>query len=189
MDHLEKYVYEHREEFDRAVPDLKVWGAIARELDGAPAPKIRRLPWYRRTRFLSAAAALVFAGVLGVYWCQQPTPVSEAPAVRNPPIVAADPDIAEMEAFYRARFDEGYALLAAYRPEPAVQRDLQQMDAVLEELRVELADAPVDARAAIVEAMIQHYKTKLELLEYILAQLRAAAPSDLNEANDEEISI
>lgn len=187
MDGLEKYVQQHREEFDQAVPDLKVWGAITRELNGATP--VRRLPWYRRTRLLSAVAALIFAGVLGVYWCQPHGPVSDAPATTPRAIAAADPEVAEMEAFYQARFEEGYAQLAALRPEPAVQRDLQQMDAALAELRVELADAPVEARAAIVEAMIQHHKTKLELLEYILTQLRAATPDDLNEANDDAISI
>ena len=187
MEPIEKYVHEHREEFDRSVPDLRVWAAISAELDTPPV-KVRRLPWYRRTRLLSVAAALVFAGVLGVYWCQQPAAISDGPVPAVQPIAAADPQLAEMEAFYAARFEQGYAQLAALQPEPAVQRDLQQMDAVLEELRIELADAPAGARAAIVEAMIQHYKTKLELLEYILAQLRAATPTDLNEAND-EISI
>ena len=186
MDRLEKYVKEHRSEFDRAVPDLKVWGAIAGQLPDAPPA--RRLPWYRRTQWVAAAAMLLFVGVVGVYWCSQPAEMSQTPAVANPMLASIDPELAKMEAFYQQRFAEGYAELAAFSPEPAVQRDLQQMDAVLEELRVELADAPPGARTAIVEAMLQHYKIKIELLEHILAQLRAAAPNDLNDDED-EISI
>ena len=182
MDKLEKYVREHREEFDRAIPDLRVWGELAAELD-RPVP-VRHLPWYRRPRLLAAAAALVLAGAMGVYWCQVPATITEYPATNGRPIAATE-DLPEWERQYQRQFAEGYAQLASLQPEPAVQRDLQQMDAVLEELRAELADAPVGAREAIVEAMIQHYQTKLELLEYILTQLRAATPTDLNEANDE----
>lgn len=182
MDDLEKYVREHREALDRAVPDLRVWGRITAQLDQA-AP-VRRLPWYRRTQMLVAAATVTLLGAVGVYWCQEP--VTNARVVPTElPVATADTPVAEWERPYQRQFAEGYARLASLGPEPAVQRDLQRMDAVLEELRVELADAPVGARQAIVDAMIQHYRIKLELLEYIAAQLRAAAPTDLNEETDE----
>ncbi len=70
-----------------------------------------------------------------------------------------------------------------------LDEELEKMDEVMSELRHELRANPGDER--VVRAMIQHYQTKLEVMSYILNQLREIEKekSELISGDDEAVTI
>jgi len=68
MDSLEKFIIDNRDGMDSAVPDLKVWAEIDKQMSAADAPplhvaKVR--PLRQRLRAAAAVAILLIAGGIG----------------------------------------------------------------------------------------------------------------------------
>jgi len=81
----------------------------------------------------------------------------------------------EAEAFYASRINEMKELVFQYAMDnPGIEEELElelsQLDSVYTELRKDLKDNA--ANEQVVEAMIQNYRIKLEILEDILHQLK-----------------
>lgn len=201
MDNLEAFIRENRSAFDAEQPHLRVWRGLEKRLDehaaAAPpqeagpdvetvaTPRLVALNTRRRTtyRVLSMAAlalVLIFAGgVIGANFF--------APSVEPLESLAEiSPEYGEMEQYFRQQIDERAAQLASYEVDPVVQQDLAQLDSVYRELALEIKKAPEAARAQVVAAMIENYRTKVDLLEHILDRMQTIQP----ETNDnDEIKI
>jgi len=65
--------------------------------------------------------------------------------------------------------------------------ELKSMDSVYVQLQKELKANPNDDR--IINAMIEHYQTKVEVMSYILDQLKTIRNENLNTSEDEKVSI
>jgi hypothetical protein len=65
--------------------------------------------------------------------------------------------------------------------------EMKSMDSVYVQLQKELKDNPDDER--IINAMIEHYQTKVEVLTYIVNQLKAIRNENQNTSEDEKVSI
>jgi hypothetical protein len=65
--------------------------------------------------------------------------------------------------------------------------ELKSMDSVYVQLQKDLKANPNDER--IINAMIEHYQTKLEVMSYIVNQLKAIRNGNLNNAKDEKVSL
>jgi hypothetical protein len=65
--------------------------------------------------------------------------------------------------------------------------ELKSMDSVYVKLQKELNDNPDDER--IINAMIEHYQTKVEVMTYIVNQLKAIRNENQNTNEDEKVSI
>jgi len=65
--------------------------------------------------------------------------------------------------------------------------ELQSMDSVYVELQKELRTNPNDQR--IVNAMIKHYQTKIEVMSYILEQLKQINTETENTGSHEKVTI
>jgi len=65
--------------------------------------------------------------------------------------------------------------------------ELQSMDSVYVELQKELRANPNDQR--IVNAMIKHYQTKIEVMSYILDQLKQINTETENTGSHEKVTI
>lgn len=178
MDRLEKFIVENRTEFDKAVPSLKVWAAIDRELE---SPRKVRFRLMYTLRIAAAVAVLLFVGGLGgVYFFQQ-----DQPSISLAEIA---PEYGELEQFYNVQVNERLNELATYRQVDAVASDLRQLDQILNDLRKELQDAPAGSEEQIVQAMIKNYKIKLEILERVLEKVQSTNQETLK-INNDEISI
>jgi hypothetical protein len=68
-----------------------------------------------------------------------------------------------------------------------LQKELKSMDSTYIQLQKELKANPNDDR--IINAMIEHYQTKVEVLSYILNQLKAIRNENHNKQEDEKISL
>ncbi len=65
--------------------------------------------------------------------------------------------------------------------------ELKSMDSVYVQLQKELKDNPDDER--IINAMIEHYQTKVEVMTYIINQLKAIRNENQNRTQDEKVSM
>jgi hypothetical protein len=66
-------------------------------------------------------------------------------------------------------------------------KEMQSMDSAYVSLQKELNANPSDER--IINAMIEHYQTKLEVMTYIVSQLKAIRNNNLNSQENEKVKL
>lgn len=163
-DRLEDFVRQHRDGFDVREPDPSLWLKINPENSGKR--KDQRLKWLR----YAAAAAVLFAGLsAGIYFITG--------AGSSPDKLYGDlyREILETEAYYTGIVNQKYSELEPFMvssPElkEELDYDLNELDQLYEELKEDLKDNV--GNPEVIEAMIQKYRTKVEILEDLLNQLK-----------------
>jgi hypothetical protein len=103
------------------------------------------------------------------------------------------PQYREVETFYVRQVNmlEGeildIAAIAGEEQKKILDEEMQNMDAAFRELQKELKANPSDER--IINAMIEHYQTKVEVMSYILSQLKQVKSENqqLNQENEKVI--
>jgi flagellar biosynthesis/type III secretory pathway chaperone len=68
-----------------------------------------------------------------------------------------------------------------------LMKEMKSMDSVYVSLQKELRANPDDER--IINAMIEHYQTKLEVMTYIVNQLKTIRNDNQNNAENEKINL
>src|SRR4030042_2113055 len=68
-----------------------------------------------------------------------------------------------------------------------LMNEMESMDSVYVQLQKELKANPDDER--IINAMIEHYQTKLEVMSFIVNQLKALRNENINTTENEKVSI
>ncbi len=68
-----------------------------------------------------------------------------------------------------------------------LEKEMKSMDSVYVQLQKDLKANPDDER--IINAMIEHYQTKVEVMSYILNQLKELRNENINTREDEKVSI
>jgi hypothetical protein len=68
-----------------------------------------------------------------------------------------------------------------------LQKEMKSMDSVYVQLQKELKANPNDER--IINAMIEHYQTKLEVMSFIVSQLKSIRNENQNSVRNEKTSI
>ncbi|KAF0131844.1 MAG: hypothetical protein FD155_368 [Bacteroidetes bacterium] len=176
-DSLEDFIRSNKEAFDELEPDPRLWEGIQSSLK-QPSKKIM-LPFLLK---ISTVAAIFIAGYffsMLVNTRPDAAPVAQAPSesirVLN-----------EAKAYYTQQIDERSQLvfqLASDKPELTedLKHEFEALDALYISLEKDLGDEV--ATETVVEAMIQHYRIKLELLEDMLMQLQAASGDKEKEAS------
>jgi hypothetical protein len=103
------------------------------------------------------------------------------------------PQYKEVENYYvhQVNLMEGELQTADFGSNPEqkiiLQNELKSMDSTYIQLQKELKANPNDER--IINAMIEHYQTKVEVLSYIVNQLKAIRNEKQNKKEDEKISM
>jgi hypothetical protein len=176
-DTLERYIRDHREALDSEIPDLKVWANIAKE---TPAKaKIVRISWQRSLLRAAASVALLVVGLgLGIWYARS----------SEPPVMAMSEvsnEYAELEQYFQNDIAGKQQKLAAFTGSQSaeVNEDLTQLDNVMAELRLELADVPAGNREQVVRAMIDNYKAKAAILERVLERLEESTKTETKNSN------
>ena len=80
------------------------------------------------------------------------------------------------------------ATLASYRQDGFVRADFQELDAIYEELKQELEKAPAGNEEQVIQAMINNYQTKIEILERVLEKVQSTGQTNLK-TEENEVSI
>lgn len=186
-DKLEKYILDHREQFDDLEPDPAIWDKI--DTRKAPVVKIN----WKGIAWKVAAAVIIFIGSYFFHDYMTSRYQGEAnflgKKVRDTsPIVK---ELFEAEAYYTSQINikkEEVFRLTASNPEvrQEVDNEMVDLDRVFKELKDDLKD---DAdNQEVIEAMIQNYRLKLDILEEMLNQLQQYNKSQ-NKEDDENKAI
>jgi len=180
-DKLEKFIAGHRDEFDDFSPDPAVFERIRKR-----KPVVVMINW---NNVLWKAAAVLVIFVASYYFhdivnSKQQTARTEPENEKPTEIIKM---MIEAEAFYTAQIDtrqQEFNMLAVDQPEirKEVNYELVELDSVYADLKHDLKDNA--ANEEVIEAMIQNYRVKLDILEEVLRQLRAAK-NEKNENNQQ----
>ena len=184
MSQIEKFISKNREAFDQEVPPLRVWAKLDRALEDQG--RQRSIGSFPLRRFLSMAAAvavLIGAGVLVGFFLSENGQTPVPALVQSEP--ALPPAYREAEDYYRHQYQEKVSQLANYPIDPGFEKDLIQFEQVMQTLKTELQKAPKGNEERIVQAIIQHYQLKIDILQRVLDRIQTTHPKTANESNDE----
>jgi len=162
-DRLEDFVVQNREEFNVREPDPSLWLKINPE--NSIVKKNKRLVWLR----YAAAVALIFASSsAGIYFL---TGIGSGSDDLYGDIYE---EIKETEAYYSTMVSQKYNELQPYMtssPElkNELDYDLNELDEIYQELKDDLKDNV--GNPEVIDAMINQYRMKVEILEQLLNQL------------------
>lgn len=199
---FDKYVKQHRDDFDFLEPDAASWGKIENRLGRKSKTRNMSLVW-------KAAAILVIFGFS--FWAQmqmEETPkvvtrnnfnstneIAQSPETEEKTIRAKQsnamflPEFAETEKFYSRKVNTTMKELKVYLvkyPDVAndMKKDIAELDSVYKSLKLDLGDNV--AQEEILSAMIQNYRMKLQILEDIKNELmqNSVKPNDKNNSHE-----
>jgi hypothetical protein len=174
MDNLEKFIIENREEFDSELPGLNVWAGIQDKIEITPKVKLFTV------RRLSAAAAIVLLFIAGGVIGSQLTKSNSRKSLSD-----ISPEYAEMENYFNRQVQNKLTVLAKFNKSGVVQQDIHDLDRIYEELQKELQEIPIGKEEQIIEAMINTYQTKIEILEHVLQKVQNSNPTNSKTAENE----
>ncbi len=181
-DKLEKFILENRESFDTQVPSQDVWEKIKK-----PERKSISLNW-KTIAFRAAAVVVIF--VSSYYFHDfMNNKTTSVVAESNSFMIEENPlykNLIEAELYYSAEINykkQEFFRLTNNSPalQKAISMELSDLDVLFKELKEDLNDNADNHE--VIEAMIQNYRIKLEILEDMLNQIK---PEQKNN-NHEEI--
>ena len=179
-DKLEQYIRDNRKGFDDLEPDPELWDKIKKPESKVKVININPIAIGWRT-FASRAAAVVVIFVSSYYFhdyrSQRNTnniAESTESVLENNPLYK---ELVEAEFYYTAQInDRKNELFMLAGETPGLQKDinkeLEDLDAIYLELKEDLKDNAYNQE--VVEAMIQNFMLKLEILEDILNQIKSS---------------
>jgi len=185
-DKLEKFIIDNRDEFDEFKPAPGLFDGIETR-----NPRIVSINW-NSVMWKAAAVVGIFIGSYFFHdWVDNSS--------ENVQVVATDQTdesseivkmLIEAEAFYTAQIDtrkEEFYLLASDQPDvkDEIDYELVELDAVYAELKQDLKDNADNKE--VIEAMIQNYRIKLDILESVLTQLHKA--KNVEKENNYEVEL
>ena len=195
-DRLEDFVKKNRESFDVREPDPSLWlrinpentagvgeapgGRSSAKSEGAGSA-VRRLNILR----YAAAVAVIFAGIsAGIFYLSGSG--SQGDGLKG----RLAEEVLETELYYNAMVDEKYHELQPYftsHPDlkAELDMDLEELDNIYAELKDDLKENI--GNPEVIEAMIQKHRTKVEILEDLLNQLKETEKKDYED--EKQISL
>lgn len=175
-DNMERFIREQRAAFDDLEPSEKIWGQIEQALP--QQRKARIIPWQR---FAAAASVLLLVGMVGFFAFQQGKQQGVAMTLSD-----ISEELAEAEVYYQSEIKNKTAKLASLAPDHEIKYDLEEAEHYMLELKNELKDVSPNEREIVIQAMIENYRKRLEILERVLDRLPgkfSPSKSSNNETN------
>ena len=161
QDNFKDYIEKNINEFDHSFDVDKGWDTFAKK--NTPK-KSKALLW------AVAASVVLLVGVSGVNFMLE----TNAPKQLS--------EWEEVELFYQNQIDDMTVLVTHYSSDKSLLYDLEEMDMAFLEIKNDLQDDA--ANKEVIEAMMNHYRLKLEILEKMLVEIR-----ENNETSKSTISL
>lgn len=182
QDDLEKFVNNNRAAFDAKAPSFALWESIEKELNQKKEEKVVPLSVIksernhfrmRIMRYGSIAAVglllLTVGGVIGSQWFGSNNNGSVAGAEIS--LSDVSDEYAETEAFYAQKVNSSIKELKKRNYDNSILEDIEELDAAFQELKKELGQSNAFSNEEIIQAMIENYQMKIEILERVLERL------------------
>ena len=177
MDRFEQFISENREQFDSRNPDPAIWSAIESRL---PKREARRISIWKVTSAAAVGLVFILSGVIVGMKMNQPQAGMTAEYV----------EYQEAKQYYSNQLEQRVNALATYEPDPDVYSDLEELQNVYDQLTTELEDGMAPNQNDIIQALIQNYQTRIELLERVLNRLEEGREQmKLTSEEDENLEI
>jgi predicted CopG family antitoxin len=187
-DKLEEFILDRRDQFDDAEPGPEVWDRIRKRR----AP-VLNIGW-KAVAWRAAAVVIIFFSSYIFFRLTDKDPLQRAgntypemPEAQSPLVN----DLKEAEIYYTSQIE--FMRSEAIRlsdGDPGIRdmidTQMVDLDQVYEELKRDLKDNTDNEE--VIEAMIQNYRIKLEVLEEILRQLKQSK-EPFNSSSDESEAV
>jgi len=181
-DKLEQFVKNNRDSFDKLEPDLNRWKDIMK-----PASEAKTISFNIRN-IVSRAAAVVLIFTASYYFHEFRSQQKASEQIANSENINSPlfNELMEAEYYYTAKIDERKdEFIKLTNNVPDLQKDmigeLNELDEIFLDLKEDLNEN-VDNQE-VIEAMIQNYILKLEILEEMLHQIKIK--HEKNNSNNE----
>lgn len=178
-DRLEQFISDNRDQFDLYEPDEKLWAGIESGIRGR---KTFRIGW-KGVLWRAAAVILIFGASFMVQeYLHQRRAIMAGQDGHG--IIHNIPELEEAEIYYTGLLNEKISqikpLLDQY-PElgESLEQDLSELDSIYDELQKDLSDNI--ANDEVVEAMIQNYILKIQILEDLLDYMDESSKNNEDE--------
>lgn len=185
-DKLERFILDNRDDFDDMAPSPESWDKVKNNIK-----PIRTINWTSTLVRIAAAVVIFVASYIFVDYTINKNDVSEQMAMQSDQDLYDNiPVLVEARAYYSNQIsnmeNEVYQLAGMDSPiKHDIETEFNELDKVFDELKDDLNDDA--ANEEVVEAMIQNYRLKLQILEEILFQLKNA--DDKNTHNNEDKKV
>ena len=158
MDRLEEFIKSNSAKFDALNPDPRLWNQIEARL---PQKEARRISIWKITSVAAIGLVLVLSGVI----------VGLNMNSGNSGQTAEYLEFREAEQYYSNEIAQRVSQLSEYQYDEGINKDLEELQEVYDQLTTELEDGLAPNKNDIIEALIQNYQTRVELLERVLERL------------------
>jgi len=177
MDHLEKFISQNKGQFDDRNPNPAIWNEIESRLPGHQA---RRISIWKITSAAAVGLVLILSGVItGMR-------VNNSQAGMTAEYV----EFQEAKQYFGNQLQQRVSALSAYDADPDVYNDLEELQQVYDQLTTELEDGLAPNQNDIIQALIQNYQTRIDLLERVLSRLEGGREQmNLTSEEDENLKI
>jgi hypothetical protein len=178
METMDEFIKSNREDFDiHEAPD-NLWGKIELRLQTNKTRKLWKL-WLQRAAVFLVIFSLSFA--LSEFIHRKGPGINTITKVTEQ--AAIPQELKETQAYYEtrihARLKEMKPMFASYPGmEEEVRKDFSKLDSICADLKNDLKDNISNQQ--VLEAMIENYRTKLNILETLLEDLQHKNPSHEN---------
>ena len=171
MDNLEKFIKDNRDGFDPDLPN-DIWDKVEKDLDQTSS---KPALWKRLVPYAAVVAVTMGASYL---FMQSDDEVAIQPgqmAIEVAPpeeinLGEISPEYAEIEQHYAIQVSHKMDELSTLDPDNEFVGEIRTLDEEYEFLKKELGAGGDDE--VIIQAMIENYRLKLEVLEDILSHLK-----------------
>ncbi len=179
-DNLKKHIEKNRQDYEVFKVDYDdLWAGIEKKLD----EKTRHVfPWNNVLK-IAASILLIMTLSVGFLWIKGNT-IRYADGVS---LADLSPELAEAEVYYNQLVNAKLEMIRVSNAtiDPAVIADFNLLDSAYQELKVDLEDNMFNEE--VIDAMIQNYRIKLQMLEMILKDIKKTNGDE--DEDEEAISI
>ncbi len=198
-DDLERFVFSNRDDFDSLEPSDALWDKIKPVVpvqETKPAKRSIKMVPLRMVVGVAAAFAILFsAGMMYMYnnsgLKSVELTVNELPEPQVEEVELSlrhvSPEMAEIEDYYITQVDNKMTRLQELNLDPEILNDIEFLDDEFKALQAEMGTSVDNEK--IIEAMIDNYRLKLDILEDILENLETGNSEITNEIDEDEENI
>jgi len=187
-DKLEQFILDNRSDFDDLTPSADSWKQIKADIR-----PVRRINWTGRLVRVAAAVVIFVSSYIFIDYNFNKDNGIDGLAQQNAAEMYENiPVLAEARAYYSGQITnmeaEVYRMAGQDSPLKAeIDTEFEELDRMFTELKADLKDNA--ANEEVVEAMIQNYRIKLQILEEILIQLKNADEQNIEDDEDKKVLL
>jgi hypothetical protein len=170
-DNLKRFIEDNEAEFNNEIPSENVWKGVKQNTSKRKAISL----WV----WAAAASVIIVSSNVFYFTQQQDTKVSIA--IETTPKDPIEQEIKEMEVYYSSQINQ--KIIEAKKFEES-EIFLEEIDFLKEEYKTLEKEMKVGAnREVVLQAMIENYKVRLQLLEDLLEELKEETKNTSNETS------